>query len=442
VFPDQRGHYHLTINGEKLNPTDAVLINGDEIQIEWQQRKPTDTQLRNATHVSGFSNQNGKQVILWGLSSKDAKGYGQLTVRTEAGLSDPLPVELALISDLQAKAFAAAIALLIFAVPIASLYKKRSSYTIAGQRLSLLGKFFLDAESNTYSLSKLQFYLWTAVAVFGYVFLAISRSLIQGRFELVDIPANLPGIILVSSGTTVLAAGISEAKGSKGAGDVQPSWSDFISAGGLVSSERFQFFVWTLLGVAGFLFMIAFADTCRVEELPKIPANFLALMGVSSAGYLGGKLARKPGPVIDNIVTAPAAITSASTVTAPATGAATTPASTPTAIIAQLVLKISGASLSQDASFKVDEHPVVLAFSQESQAREPAQKAKEADLDTRPKVIAPEDDFKTSGFAKILQLTISDPPNHWLPDLLKKKKGNFTIINPDGKMAVWPFDIA
>ena len=354
-------------------------------------------------HASGFSNQNGKQVILWGLSSKDAKGYGQLTIRTEARLSYPLPVEFALISDLAAKGWAAVITLLMLAVPIACVYSKRSSYTIAGQRLSLLGAFFLDAESNTYSLSKLQFYLWTAAAVFGYVFLAISRSLIQGRFELVDIPSNLPGIILVSSATTVLATGVSEVKGPKGAGDVQPSLSDFISAGGLVTAERFQFFVWTLLGVAGFLFMIAFTDTCRVEELPKIPANFLTLMGVSSAGYLGGKLARKSGPVIDNIATVP--------------GANDT----------QLVFKISGASLSRDASFKVDEHPV--------------QPDNHPGIDPRPTVIAEENDFKTSGFAKILQLTISKPPNDWLPGVVSKKGGSLAIINPDGKMAVWPFVI-
>src|SRR5207253_7529989 len=33
-------------------------------------------------------------------------------------------------------------------------------------------------------------------------------------------------------------------------------------------------------------------------SLPDVPQNFLYLMGVSSAGYLGGKLVRKPGPVI------------------------------------------------------------------------------------------------------------------------------------------------
>jgi hypothetical protein len=41
---------------------------------------------------------------------------------------------------------------------------------------------------------------------------------------------------------------------------------------------------------------------CRYsEELAWHPDGFLALMGVSSFGYLGGKLARKPGPIIDDI---------------------------------------------------------------------------------------------------------------------------------------------
>lgn len=35
--------------------------------------------------------------------------------------------------------------------------------------------------------------------------------------------------------------------------------------------------------------------------LPPMPTEMLALMGISSAGYLGGKLARKPGPIIQRV---------------------------------------------------------------------------------------------------------------------------------------------
>ena len=131
-------------------------------------------------------------------------------------------------------------------------------------------------------------------------------------------------------------------------------------------------------------------------------------MGLSSAGYLGGKLARKPGPVIDQVTVV-------------------------RAIAAEVVLRIIGTQLSRDAGFKVsgdvgskvDDKDVKLSAAQGA--------------DPRPTVVVGEDDFRVSSFAKVLELTISDPPNDWLPDALQKKL-NLTITNPDGQMAIWPFE--
>jgi len=39
--------------------------------------------------------------------------------------------------------------------------------------------------------------------------------------------------------------------------------------------------------------------------LPQVPESFIPLMGLSSLGYLAGKFARKPGPVIKQIVGPP-----------------------------------------------------------------------------------------------------------------------------------------
>ena len=62
-----------------------------------------------------------------------------------------------------------------------------------------------------------------------------------------------------------------------------------------------QFFLWTLLGVAGFVSATLAQDPAAVTELPKIPDSFLPLMGVSALGYLAGKVARKPGPVVKQL---------------------------------------------------------------------------------------------------------------------------------------------
>jgi hypothetical protein len=166
------------------------------------------------------------------------------------------------------------------------------------KRKFLLSALFLDEETNTYSLSKCQFYAWTVAAILGYVFLAVSKTVVQGSPVFPDVPSGLPGILLASAGTAVLATGITSSKGSKGAGQVDPSLADFIMNGGVVAPERLQFVVWTGVGIVTFLTIVFKSDPLTVNDLPTIPTGFLQLMGISSAGYLGGKLARKPGPVI------------------------------------------------------------------------------------------------------------------------------------------------
>ncbi len=169
---------------------------------------------------------------------------------------------------------------------------------IAGQSYKLMTAVMLDAETNTYSLSKFQFYLWTFAIVLGYGYLTLVRSLIQGTFEFADVPGNLPGILAVSVGTSVFATGVTSAVGSKGSGRVQPGWGDLLTVGGVVVPERVQFVVWTIVGVTAFLALTFLADPAVIQNLPSVPQGFLLLMGASSAGYLGGKMARKPGPII------------------------------------------------------------------------------------------------------------------------------------------------
>ena len=57
----------------------------------------------------------------------------------------------------------------------------------------------------------------------------------------------------------------------------------------------------TFVGIVTFLTIVFKSDPATLSELPKIPSGFLELMGISSAGYLGGKLARKPGPVVQGV---------------------------------------------------------------------------------------------------------------------------------------------
>jgi hypothetical protein len=200
---------------------------------------------------------------------------------------------------------------------------------IGGRRYAPFQAFFLDKESNSYSLSKFQFLLFSSTFVFGYLYVFLCRWLVQWQFILPDVPSSFSGILAMSAGTTVASAGATSARGSKGGGPVYPSMADFISQGGQVIPERFQFFIWSLVACSGFVLLLVSQNPATITGFPTFPDGLLYVMGVSSAGYVAGKLTRKPGPVIRNIA-----------LDAPAGGDQT--------------IIVQGANLSRDGGFQVD----------------------------------------------------------------------------------------
>lgn len=172
---------------------------------------------------------------------------------------------------------------------------------IAGKLYSPFQAFFLDRESNSYSLSKFQFLLFSATFVFGYLYVFLCQWLVQWQFLLPDVPSNFSGVLAISAGTVIASAGATSTRGSKGGGPVYPSMADFVSQGGQVIPERFQLFVWSLVACGGFIALLVSQNPATVNGFPTFPDGLLYVMGVSSAGYLGGKVTRKPGPVIHNI---------------------------------------------------------------------------------------------------------------------------------------------
>lgn len=197
----------------------------------------------------------------------------------------------------------AVVALVLALVPLALLGFLKGGYTIDREKYKLR-LLFLDPETDTYSLSKLQFYLWTNAALFSYTYFFVSRVWVQYA-TWPDVPGTLPGIIAVAAGTSIGSQFITSAKGSKGAGSVEPGFADFITSGGVVAPDRLQMLLWTLFGVGAFFVAVLQQHPGTMTDLPPIPEHLLYLMGLSSAGYLGGKMARKPGPVINELTLAP-----------------------------------------------------------------------------------------------------------------------------------------
>ena len=178
-------------------------------------------------------------------------------------------------------------------------------------------------------------------------------------------------------------------------------------------------------------------------------------MGVSSAGYLGGKIVRKPGPVIDQIV----------------------------ARSGSLTLDVIGRCLSKNAGFQIEGMEITVSLIEPTVAAPVAgttDMTRDAEL-----VVVRWDDTSTdpATYAAELRLTLADPvgwsvrhnlpparlspaaltntplpvvpapvlvpaPAHPAPTATQTPppavppvKATLTITNPDGQMAVWAFDV-
>lgn len=256
---------------------------------------PSAQQYPCATDIGSTTN----EIAVTGFIPKHYYGPVNIVVHVGKSASKPISVTFAQVSQPGVVLAAAAVFFVVAYVLYRLVTKGLKADIVDGVKPTPWTSLFLDRETNSYSLSKFQVVAWTAVTVYSYVYLFLCRTLIQGDFRFPDVSQNLPQLFFVSAGTTVAAAAITASVGSKGAGPIQPSAADFISTGGLVAGDRFQFFTWTIVGCIGYLYLVIRMnpETPNIS-LPDIPQNFLYLMGVSSAGYLGGKIVRKPGPVI------------------------------------------------------------------------------------------------------------------------------------------------
>ncbi|HEX3877046.1 MAG TPA: hypothetical protein VHW24_08680, partial [Bryobacteraceae bacterium] len=343
---------------------------------------------------------------------------------------------------------------------------------------------FLDKETNSYSLSKFQFYVWTLVAIFGYVYLLISKNIFQHYFGLPAVPAGLPGIVGIAGGTAVGSQIVTNINGPKGSGQIKPSLADFVTTGDVVAAERVQFFVWTIIGALGFVLAVVRLDPRVLKELPDVPSSLLAISGLSAFGYLGGKLARNPGPVISEVMVHagpdPEAVTAAATTTA---APATTPAAAPTTTIppgvdntttvdpnatttttttlapagvpdaaaapvaaagnataSYGIIELRGRMLSQDANFRVslgeESGPDDVDISFDALVPSPND---DKHL-KKPRIMEKDDDSTDKTMAKRLLLVIDVSPKT-RAQFVQATKHTITIINPDSQKAVFKFEV-
>lgn len=416
--PDSAGRASVNIKliGAGLNSAADILINDNAIQVCWRSR----TNRCEGSRVIATASADGRVIEVDGLSISDWHGPARVKVVLDGKESDVKQITISSVPSstplIGAIGFVGAIVLMIWLM-VRGLRRRE----IAGRPYGLITTFMLDPDTGTYSLSNFQFYAWTAAAVLAYAYIALSRSLVQGNLNFIDVPDNLSKILFISAGTFGIATGVTAAKGSKGAGQIQPSWSDLLTVGGVVVPERVQFFVWTIVGVAAFLALTLFADAGSASAIPDVPMNFLYLQGISAAGYLGGKIARSQGPIISS---------------------ATGRVADSTILISganPMIIDIIGQGLSIRPGIRIAddrkiEQKIVYELPGESVA---------AAVGTI-EVVSYDDHSLDRSFATQLRLSIRDAATVQRLTNSKEKQPapTLSVTNPDGQSAIWPLTIS
>lgn len=305
----ENGRYNFDIIGEKFG--DDVrrikfLINDTAFELETPQQK-------HGSKASIKDCKEGVPCLIWNWRKLSIRNLQSLSLE-ENHITRPMNVSIEvdgiestkktiILSSVDRKtpAVIAFAVLGILTLLVHFMYRRVSPHQASKQANFNLAYLFIDRKTNTYSLSQLQLILWLAASIVAYTYLAVSQALVQWDWKLCEIPENLPMLMGISVGTTVLSLGATGIWGSKGAGPLHPEWRDFIASGGVFAPERLQFFLWTVLGVFGFVSATLAQDPASVTDLPRIPDSFIPLMGLSSVGYLAGKVTRKPGPIINRL---------------------------------------------------------------------------------------------------------------------------------------------
>ena len=192
------------------------------------------------------------------------------------------------------------------------------------QQLKQSKKWKFTNTDAPFSLTKVQFGIWTVIISSAYIYL----SLCKGDLNLDSINKTALVLMGIFAGTAVASTMIdkNEISDSRPRLQNKPSqgfFVDILSDDNGISLHRFQNFAWTLIAITVYLYKVTqIATGCT---LPELSDTLLALTGISSATYLAMKTQENDPPVQapETAATTPAM----SAAMTPAMSAAVTPAS-------------------------------------------------------------------------------------------------------------------
>lgn len=153
------------------------------------------------------------------------------------------------------------------------------------QKLQQKQKTRFVNKSNPFSLTKVQFGLWTVIIASSYIYLSLCKG------DCAEGPINKTALVLMGifAGTAVASTiqDKREINDNRPRHQNTPSegfFIDMLSDDNGISLHRFQNFVWTLIAMAVYIYKVSEIKTgCT---LPELSDTLLALTGISSATYL------------------------------------------------------------------------------------------------------------------------------------------------------------
>jgi hypothetical protein len=151
-------------------------------------------------------------------------------------------------------------------------------------------------KSAPFSLTKVQFGLWTVIISSSYVYLSLTKG------DCAEGPINKTALVLMGifAGTAVASTILDKGEINDNRPRHQNSPSegffiDILSDDNGVSLHRFQNFVWTIIAIAIYLYKVYNISSGCI--LPELSDTLLALTGISSATYLMLKSKENDPPI-------------------------------------------------------------------------------------------------------------------------------------------------
>jgi uncharacterized integral membrane protein len=195
------------------------------------------------------------------------------------------------------------LAILFLVVLQSSLVKAARRRAAQGGRKVKFMDLIITCDDDNYSLSRLQFYLWTifVVVAFGGFFMA--------TLKIPDITTNLGLLMGVNLSSAVISTAITTWKKTPTQGTplVTEKKDDpdfvkdiFFESKDSLDLPRTQMFIWTVISLLVFSVMVITDFINKTStfvdgkfSLPDIPVGLVALTGLSQGAYLGTKAATK-----------------------------------------------------------------------------------------------------------------------------------------------------